>query len=66
MYIIKEQQTKVINIKCFYDNLHAFKGMNHEYPEVSFFYTTCKSSTSWEVSVLNQYTSEKDAHVQLH
>ena len=26
MYIIKEQQTEVINTKCYHDNLHACKG----------------------------------------
>ena len=30
MYIIKEQETEVINIKCYHDNLHACKGMNYE------------------------------------
>ena len=37
MYIIKEQQTGVINIKCYHDKLHACKGINHRYLKSSFF-----------------------------
>ena len=59
VYVIKEQQTEVINIKCYHDNLHACKGINHEYPKSSFFYATCRSAISWEVPVLNQCTSDK-------
>ena len=40
MYIVKIQQTEVINIKCYHDNLHTCKRINHEYPKISFFYVT--------------------------
>ena len=35
--MIKKQQTEAINIKSYHDNLHACKGMKHEYPKSLFF-----------------------------
>ena len=37
MNIIKEQQTEVINIKCYHDNLHAYKRINQPCPTKAFF-----------------------------
>ena len=37
MYIIKEQQAKVVNVKFCHNNLLACKGINREYPKSSFF-----------------------------
>ena len=67
IHMIKEQQTKVINIKCYHDNLHACKDINHEYPKSSFFYATCRSAISWVFPVTqSMYFRLKDAHFQLH
>ena len=67
VYIIKEQQTEVINIKCYHDNLYSCKGINHEYPKSSFFLHYLQErhllSSSRNQSM---YLRQKDAHFQLH
>ena len=62
MHIIKEQQTEVINTKCYHDNLHACKDMNHDQPEFIFLRYLQEPHLLGSSSIQSMYFRQKDAH----